>query len=356
MKNRLFATLLMVGAFVLSAVNASAFVYTWNENTPAETESYKLGGSRIRELKHAIRERIAVDHVLTDFASGETMGYHKAIHLVDEVNPDTTAVGAVIFSKLVSSDHIPHFRQGASSAVSMWPLFYIFNGSVQQDTRIAPYGNDFIFGSPTKNYYSTSTKTRMFFDVTTGAFRAGFWDSTNFDTRGSYSVATGYKTKAEGTYSFAHGNGANASLYGQVAHSNDVYSTSANTTQYSTLHFYLATIGTGAEEMFLNGSSQRAILKEKTVWTFSALITGVDVVGADKGNCAGYELKGVIRRDASNNTTIVGSVAKTVVAEDVSGWDVNITADDTNESLKISVSGEQFVVWSAKVDLVEVRW
>jgi hypothetical protein len=111
MRNRLFATLLMVGAFVLSAVIASAFVYTWNENTPSDTESYKLGSSRIRELKHAIRERIAVDHVLTDFASGETMGYHKKVTLlVQSTDPDSGLERGIVYTKDVTGDVGLYYR------------------------------------------------------------------------------------------------------------------------------------------------------------------------------------------------------------------------------------------------------
>jgi len=164
MRNRLFATLLMVGAFVLSAINASTFVYTWNESTPSETESYKLGASRIRELKSAIRERIAVDHVLTDFASGETMGYHKKVTLlVQSTDPDTGLERGVVYTKDVTGDVGLYYRGVHSQPVRLDSE----NASV--DTAV---GTSDITNSETR-YYSDMTDMTI-----TDTFLAGVIKTT----------------------------------------------------------------------------------------------------------------------------------------------------------------------------------
>jgi len=67
---------------------------------------------------------------------------------------------------------------------------------------------DFVFGSPQlDDDGDTDHDSRMFFDKSNGAFRAGNvygtkWDQVN---RGIYSVAFGYNTEASGQYSFASG-------------------------------------------------------------------------------------------------------------------------------------------------------
>jgi hypothetical protein len=63
----------------------------------------------------------------------------------------------------------------------------------------------------------------------------------------------------------------------------------------------------------------------------------------------------VIEETVFANTAIVGSVVKTVLAEDDATWDANVTADDTNDSLKITVTGPSASVrWVAFVRTVEV--
>ena len=83
--------------------------------------------------------------------------------------------------------------------------------------------DDFVFGAPTIDYdAATSDGVRMFFDKSTGSFRAGKSDNTNWDTDslGYYSFATGYKTKATGTFSVAMGSSADASGFISTAMGN----------------------------------------------------------------------------------------------------------------------------------------
>ncbi len=62
------------------------FIKTWNEALPAGTRDVNLGAGDITDFKYAIRERLAIDH---DFRADETgittIGYHKAIHMIDQV-------------------------------------------------------------------------------------------------------------------------------------------------------------------------------------------------------------------------------------------------------------------------------
>jgi hypothetical protein len=77
------------------------------------------------------------------------------------------------------------------------------------------------------------------------------------------------------------------------------------------------------------------------------------------GDCKVVEIKGGIKRDGSNNTALIGSVTSTTVCEDAgaSTWAVSVTADNTNESLKIAVTGEasHTINWHAVGQLIEVK-
>ena len=77
-------------------------------------------------------------------------------------------------------------------------------------------------------------------------------------------------------------------------------------------------------------------------------------VDADNESAA-YEFVGCIDNNAGT-TALVGSVTTTVVAEDTVGWDCAVTADNTNDALIITVTGEanKTIRWGARIELTEV--
>ncbi|RME19375.1 MAG: hypothetical protein D6799_01400, partial [Bacteroidetes bacterium] len=66
----------------------------------------------------------------------------------------------------------------------------------------------------------------------------------------------------------------------------------------------------------------------------------IQINAIDKVNFAvkTWKIEGAIKRDNANNTTLVGSTT-TVTSADTgtTNWDVRVTANDTNEALKIEV-------------------
>ena len=80
--------------------------------------------------------------------------------------------------------------------------------SVTQQGDTPGYDEDFVFGSPSLDYDSDANHaSRMFFDEGTGAFRAGYNNTTSWNNAnvGSRSASFGYNTRAAGTYSFSAG-------------------------------------------------------------------------------------------------------------------------------------------------------
>jgi hypothetical protein len=73
------------------------------------------------------------------------------------------------------------------------------------------------------------------------------------------------------------------------------------------------------------------------------------------GGAAGYEFTGVIRKDATAaSTTLTGTPSKVVLGETNTGWDAVVSADTTNGSLRITVTGEaaKTIRWGAVADMV----
>jgi hypothetical protein len=112
-----------------------------------------------------------------------------------------------------------------------------------------------------------------------------------------------------------------------------------------------------SQELFIDGSggSVRLTLPDDSTWTFRVTVTAHRT---DLGNGhAGYTAQGVIYRGVgAASVAIQGSVNKTVLAESNLSWDINITADTTNGSLRILVTGEnaKTIRWVALVETVEI--
>ena len=87
------------------------YVETWDETKPAGSRARSLGDDDIREGKRAIRERLATDHDFRADESGiDTIGYHKAVHLMVETSdPTKKADMGILYTKDVSSKAELHF-------------------------------------------------------------------------------------------------------------------------------------------------------------------------------------------------------------------------------------------------------
>lgn len=74
-------------------------VETWDETTPPGTGAagaISLGDDRIRELKRALRERLAVDHEFYADESGQNVGIHTKVTLKEAADIGTGASGLPI--------------------------------------------------------------------------------------------------------------------------------------------------------------------------------------------------------------------------------------------------------------------
>ena len=117
------------------------------------------------------------------------------------------------------------------------------------------------------------------------------------------------------------------------------------------------TISASPAELFVDGTggTVRLVLPDDSTWSFRIMVTGHRT---DAGNGhAGYTASGVIYRGAgAASTAIQGSVNKVVLAESNPSWDINISADIANGSLRILVTGEsgKIIRWVSSVETVEI--
>ena len=179
---------------------------------------------------------------------------------------------------------------------------------------------------------------------------------------GANAVAMGYRNTASGTYAVALGNDNVASQQGAVALGNGSIAG----------HFGSVALGRlGAsftESQIVLGStvaSCGAVLQSlklattdatpTTMVTFSTALAVPartahvfdGIICAKSDNTDGHKVKawkvtGLVVRDASNNTRIVGTPTITEIAADAeaASWNLAITADDTNERVNFTATGE----------------
>jgi hypothetical protein len=179
---------------------------------------------------------------------------------------------------------------------------------------------------------------------------------------GAWTNATGEYTHAEGAYSTASGIHAHAEGYITTASSNRSHAegyysnayldvqhakasgrfTATGDAQLSNLVARNATTNAVQTELFLDGSSVRAILPADRTWAFTINIAARQTAASPDGTVGDsgiYKIEGGIKRDGANNTALVGSITKTILAEDQAAWDVTAEADDANEALVVKVTG-----------------
>ena len=162
-------------------------------------------------------------------------------------------------------------------------------------------------------------------------------------------VAGGDSNTASGTYTEASGYGATASQYGQVARSVGGSSNQQVSNFQATLNTTTVTPG----EMFLDGTSTRLVIPTDTTWGFDIMVVARRT-DADNES-AFYRFEGCIDNNAGT-TALVGSVVSATPIEDTAAWACAVTADNANDALIITVTGEngKTIQWLANITILQV--
>lgn len=181
----------------------------------------------------------------------------------------------------------------------------------------------------------------------------------DFSGTGATAIGVGRYTSTAGNASTFLGEGGWCDLYNTVIHGSIEFGLTANNKVAQALQCIATCTTTDATanvEMFLDGASgtQRITIPSNVACTFEIQVIGAQVGGAER--CA-YLLSGAI--DNSGGTTaLLGSVAKTVIHESTASLDCDAVADNTNDSLKLQVTGllATTMRWVATVKLTQVGY
>ena len=186
----------------------------------------------------------------------------------------------------------------------------------------------------------------------------------NDNTSSGYAstVGGGYSNMADGAYSVIPGGlRAKTTRHGELSHSAGSFDENAGNAQHSILIARMSTSdATSNVILTLDGnatsSTNRLTLSAKTSWTFTIKLSAYN----DTDNvAAGWIFRGAIRRNASNQTILVGSLIEENWKETaMNNALANVIADDTNDALEIRVTGlsNKEIRWVAIVDISQVSY
>ena len=185
------------------------------------------------------------------------------------------------------------------------------------------------------------------------AFVAG---STNTGS-GYASTVTGRSNTASGFYASAFGFESKATIVGQTARAAGKFA-AVGDAQGSTFILRSDTTDATAEAMTTTNATADAtnqiVAASDTCITFHGTITAMQNGAQAYG---GWEIKGMLVNDGGTTTLALGNVSD-MAATNASSWAVALSADNTNNALKIQVTGEAShnIRWVANVQTSEVTY
>ena len=186
---------------------------------------------------------------------------------------------------------------------------------------------------------------------TVAGFRATVGGGSNNDATGSSAtVAGGERGLADQYGMFSHASG-RFSLDGDAQFSRMVLRRQTTDATPTVLH---ADGGAGS-------ASTRVALPAESAYCFDVYVIATQTggVAGTASDSAWWHFRGGIKRDNSNNTTLIGTnISETGADAGASTWAVTVTADDTNEALQIEVTGEvdKTIRWVATVQYSRVAY
>lgn len=176
----------------------------------------------------------------------------------------------------------------------------------------------------------------------TSAIAAGSGNTAS----GNYSVVLGRESTASSHNSVALGYGAKSDVEGSITHSANSYG-GLGRTQTIITNMVEATSDATPKALGTGGTTNYFVVQPDQTITFRMLVTGRRYSGGT--NVCSYEFVGCITNEAG--TTTMNAVSKTVIYESDAAFDCDVTADNANDALIVTVTGlaGQNILWSASI-------
>jgi hypothetical protein len=156
--------------------------------------------------------------------------------------------------------------------------------------------------------------------------------------------------------SVASGGDSHATKYGSRVHAAGKFSTLADNQEETVIVRTITTDGV-IKQLTLNGgtpgTSNRIAIEANSTYSFHGLFVARRTDAANES--AGYIIAGVIDNNAGT-TAFVGTPTVQILGEDTPAWDIAAFADDINDALFFSVTGEasKTIRWAGTIRMMKV--
>jgi len=192
--------------------------------------------------------------------------------------------------------------------------------------------------------------------------RTGNSDATalgaNVNANNFGSVALGNELTASANYAFALGYRSRPNQYGQFTYASGYFAAGGDA-QAGKFVLRRQTTNTTPALLTTDGSSAGSLYYVTLANNSAIAFTGMVVARQQSAlgtSSAAWRIEGLIRRESGAATTTLVNTAITVISN-VPGWVIALTADTTNGSLLITVTGTATNIrWVANVDTTEVAY
>lgn len=233
------------------------------------------------------------------------------------------------------------------------------NKEVQSTSTVVTDAADFVHGSQSLDDSGGTGDSRMLFDKSKYAFRAGYVQGTEWDdaSRGIGSVCFGYGTKADDGFAFASGQNTLADQRGMYSHGGDSFASGGlGNAQYSRATLLRQTTdATPTELSLVDTSLERLFVGTNKSWTFRIFVIARQTGGiaGTVGDSGGYEIIGVVK-NISGTLTLVGTPTVTTIAEDDAAWSVAIGVTGNEITLTVTGAADKTIRWVGSVHITQV--
>ncbi len=259
------------------------------------------------------------------------------------ITPAAAGLGSVTNAlQVINLGGAPSIQEGSGA-----PTGIASNGAIYIDQAVTNGNGISVYSG---GWVTVATKPNLYSEKSS-AFVSPVAQGNN-----SVAIGSGAETATGAPGSLAIGQQSLAKTQGAVVQANGRF-TSNGDAQAGRYLLRSNTISASPTELFINGTAGgvRLVLDDNSTWTYRITVTA-HRTDLNDGH-AGYTVAGVIFRNSGVATTALqGTPNKMVLAESNPSWDINITADTVNGSLKITVIGEagKTIRWLALVETVEI--
>lgn len=317
---------------------SQAISASWAPSSPASLNFWSESLSIVSSISHSVWQPLGTGTNISTVLNPKGTGYISA-----QIPTGTTTGGNTRGPNAVDLQTVRVGGVGLATQVASGDSAVITGGRFNLSSGLASVVCGGRLNTAGSAQYTTVAGGDTNQAIVEGAFVGGGTGNTANGLRAAVAGGRGNNCNASYTWS-PGGDNSNPYLYGMGAWSSGNFSTNGDN-QTFTLHFWRSITGTGSAELFLDGSTTRAILlSTNTIWNgiinISAVCTGVgNGPSIVLGDVEATSYKVTIKRiNTPSTSSIVGSVQEigtTNSNTSMSTGVFTIDADTSNNALRL---------------------